>query len=110
MDKGVIVLCAHPDTPHVHYLEAPYKCARCSCAGYVPAEPLSYVALNDAVEAFTAIERAVATDMLSAATIGAAATRVARLREVPTLGSSVPCELPNPEHHALAEDITKGKT
>jgi hypothetical protein len=29
----------YPGTPHQHYRDAPYECARCGCRGYDPAEP-----------------------------------------------------------------------
>ncbi len=61
--------------------------------------------LNRAVEAFAAIERAVDDGILPAATVTAAATRVARLRESVARSRSTTCELPHAAHHALVAEI-----
>lgn len=62
--------------------------------------------LQHAIEAFTAIEPAVGDGTLSATTIAAAAGRSTQLRELPARRSSTTCELPNPEHQSLVEEIT----
>jgi len=60
--------------------------------------------LNHAVEAFGAIDRAVTNGVLPRRTLTAAARRVARLRELPSR-SSRSCQLPNPEHQSLVDEI-----
>jgi beta-N-acetylhexosaminidase len=62
--------------------------------------------LQHATEAFTAIERAVGDGTLSATTIAAAAGRIAHLRELPARRGATTCELPNPQHQSLVEEIT----
>jgi beta-N-acetylhexosaminidase len=65
--------------------------------------------LDRAVEAFAAIEDAVAGSVLPATTITSAASRVARLRQSIAQRGYIACELPNPEHQALAEEILKSR-
>jgi beta-N-acetylhexosaminidase len=62
--------------------------------------------LGRAVEAFAAIEAAVASGSVDTATINAAATRVQRLRARGRGGVPVECRLPNAPHRALLHELT----
>jgi beta-N-acetylhexosaminidase len=61
--------------------------------------------LERAVEAFAAIEAAVASGSVDMATINAAATRIQRLRARPRDGSPVECRLPNAQHRVLLDEL-----
>jgi beta-N-acetylhexosaminidase len=62
--------------------------------------------LERAVEAFAAIEAAVANGSVDSATINAAATCIQRLRAPGRDGSPVECRLPNAQHRALLDELT----
>jgi len=66
--------------------------------------------LSRAEEAFTGIARAVDDGALPAATLAAAANRVARLRELAPHSTPSVCELPNAEHQDLVAQILSAKT
>jgi len=61
--------------------------------------------LSHAAEVFTEIKRAVDCGMVPAATIDAAAARLARLRGLVSPGGVTDCALPNAAHQALVEAI-----